>query len=145
MVGLEEQEPTEPAYDYAKLVEEYAAIIRGELPIHEAGIDLSQSALQVTPAGCSVDGEGIFVYRRDVWYSVMEYDINGDGIKELITFENSMNNDSPISGVILDIFTFYNGKPIWLIAGAERGIITLCKNGIIYERASGGAEAIGTD
>ena len=133
----------EPAYDYDQLVEAYCAVIRGDMSIYQTGIDLSKSALQSTPEGCSVDGDGFFVYRRDVWYSVMVYDINGDGVNELITFENEMDSDDPTSGAILDIFTFYDGQPVWLIAGEYRGRIELCENGIIHMNGSGGAEAIG--
>lgn len=143
VAGLVEPVSEGPAYDYDQLVEMYSAVISSEISIYQAGIDLSQSALMITPAGCSVDGDGFFAYRRDVWYSITEYDINGDGIKELMTFENSRNSDDPSSGSILDIFTFYDGKPVWLIAGEYRGRIQLCENGIIHMCGSGGAEAIG--
>lgn len=144
---LENTEPiqteTQPElYDYEMLVEEYRSFIEGEIPIDQASIDLSQSALNITPAGCSVDGEGFFVYRRDVRYSIAEYDINDDGIKELIIFEVYQDTEDDLDGPIIDIFTFRNGQPVWLIAGAQRCQITLCENGIIHERGSGGAEAI---
>ena len=64
-------------------------------------------------------------------------------MNELITFENEMDSDDPTSGAILDIFTFYDGQPVWLIAGEYRGRIELCENGIIHMNGSGGAEAIG--
>ena len=131
--------PTEAVlYDYEELIEDYAAIINGEISIDEAGIDLSQSALYITPSSCYIDQNGFFVYRYDVRYHIAGYDINGDQIKELIILE-----EGSWGACIMDIFTFCNGKPVWLIAGAERGRVDLYENGVIGMYGSGGAEAHG--
>ena len=136
-------ESAEESFDYEQLVIELSSFIHGEIPIDQAGIDLSWSALQITPAGCSLDENGFFVYRRDVRYSFALFDINNDGTKELITLEVSQDSEDDLDGAILDIFTFRNGEPVWLIAGAERTEIILCENGIIHEQGSGGEKAIG--
>ena len=128
------EEPTEAAlYDYEELIADYADIISGEIPIDEAGIDLSQSALNITPAGCSIGSEGYFEYRRNVCYYFTEYDINGDKVKELITFEGNEEDRN-----ILDIFTYVDDEPVWLIAGAYRGPVDLCEDGVVCWYGSGG-------
>lgn len=136
-------EPLETAYDYTELVADYSAFVRGEISVEDVCVDLSRYAYICTPALSCLNGEGYFVVRNDVRYSLVEYDINEDGIKELITLEVSQNTEDEMAGTIIDIFTYRDGQPVWLIGGAERCEIVLCENGIIHERGSGGAEAIG--
>ena len=135
---IETAAPTEPAvqYDYEQLIEDYTAIIRGTIPIDATEIDLSKSALNITPAGCSLDENGFFVYRRDVKYYFVEYDINDDQVMELIILEGDSRGAS-----IIDIFTYYDGQPVWLIAGEERGPVTLYEDNVIGVYGSGGISA----
>ena len=130
------EEPTEAVlYDYEELIVDYADIISGEIPIDEAGIDLSQSALNITPSSCYIDENGFFVYRYDVKFRITEYDINGDQIKELIVLE-----EGSLGACIMDIFTYHDGEPVWLIAGAERCYVDLYQDGVICVCRSGGAD-----
>ena len=132
--------PTEAAlYDYEELIEDYAAIISGEIPIDEAGIDLSQSALWVTPSGCIIDENGYFVSRGTVRFSFVKIDLDGDQIDELISLEEYKIGDDDWRGTILDIFTMKNDVPTWLIAGAYRAYVDIFTEGIIRRYSSGGA------
>ena len=135
---IETTAPTELAiqYDYEQLIEDYTSIINGEIPIDAAEIDLSESALNTTPATCYIDRNGYFVYRSDVRYHFAKYDINGDQIKELIILEGGSWGTT-----IIDIFTYREEEPVWLIAGAERSYVDLYENGVIGLCGSGGAEA----
>ena len=128
--------------DYDALVADYTSIIKGEMPIHEASVDLNRSDTWSTPACASIDSNGYFVTNSSstVRYSVFEYDINGDQINELITYEEYKVLDFGWEGTIIDIFTFYDGQPVLLISGEYRGWITLCKDGVIRYVGTGGAE-----
>lgn len=132
-------EPTEALYDYEKLVEEYTAIIMGELPIDQARIDLSQSALWSTPSGCTINEEGYFTIRGTVRFSFVQSDLDADGIDELISLEEYKVGNMEWEGTILDIFTLKDGKPNWLIAGAYRGYVDIFEDGIIRQWCDGGA------
>ena len=132
-----------PVSVYDALVADYSAVIRGELSVNEIGLDLSKYDYPVTPCGNYIDENGYLVIRYEVQYCSAEYDINDDGIKELLFLEASLECDEYSEATIMEIYTFYDGAPLWLIAGAERCQITLCENGIIHEQGNGGAEAIG--
>ena len=134
------EEPTEAVlYDYEQLIVDYADIISGEIPIDEAGIDLSQSALWVTPSGCIIDENGYFVSRGTVRFSFVKIDLDGDQVDELISLEEYKIGDDEWRGTILDIFTMKNDVPTWLIAGAYRGYVDIFTEGIIRRYSSGGA------
>lgn len=102
---------------------------------------LSMYTNNTTPFGSYIGADGYFVVSDGVQYYLAEYDINCDEINELLLLEETASNDSEWVTEILDIFTFYNGEPIWLIAGEYRGTIDLCEDGIIRFVGSGGAEA----
>ena len=129
--------------DYETLIEDYLSIMKGDIPIQQSNIDLSRSALWVTPAGSVIDQNGYFVIRDSVRYTVFEYDINGDQTNELITCEEYKMLDNEWEGEILDIFTFHEGKPVWLIAGQYRGWIDLCEDGVIRMVGNGGVASNG--
>lgn len=131
---------TVSAYD--ALIADYSAFIRGEIPAEEVCVDLSRYAYSCTPALSCLNEEGFFVVRNDAQYSFAEYDMNQDSVNELVVLEETAYFEGEPHRAIIDIYTFHDGKPIWLIAGEERCEIILCENGIIHERGSGGAEAI---
>ena len=129
-------EPTEAVYDYEALVADYSAVIRGHIPIDQVGMDLSRSALHVTPAGCTINEDGYFTVRGNVRFSFVQTDLDGDGIDELISLEEYKVSNQDWSGTILDIFTLKDGKPNWLIAGAY---VDIFGEGIIRQLSDGGA------
>lgn len=132
-------EPKEALYDYEQLVADYIAIISGEIPIDQAGIDLSQSALWVTPYGCTINDEGYFTTSGTVRFSFVQTDLDEDGIDELISLEEYKVGNMEWDGTILDIFTLKDGKPNWLIAGAYRGYVDIFEDGIIRQWCDGGS------
>lgn len=129
--------------DYDALIADYSAFIRGEMSAEEVCVDLSRYTYSCTPALSCLNEEGYFVVRNDAQYSFAEYDINQDSVNELVVLEETAYSEGERHRAIIDIYTFHDGQPIWLIAGAERCEIILCENGIIHEQGSGGAEAIG--
>lgn len=126
-------------YDYETLMEDYLSIIAGEIPIDQASIDLSQSALWETPVGCTIDENGYFTVRGTVRYSFVKIDLDGDLIEELISLEEYKIGDNDWHGAILDIFTMKDERPNWLIAGAYRGDVDIFEDGIIRYLSHGGA------
>ena len=132
-------EPAEDLFDYEKLIEDYTAIIKGDIPIDQAGMDLSQSALWVTPSGCTINEDGYFTIRGTVRFSFVRTDLDADGIDELISLEEYKVGDMDWRGTILDIFTLKDGKPNWLIAGAYRSDVDIFDDGIIRQLSHGGA------
>ena len=132
-------EPTEALYNYEQLVADYISIISGEIPIDQAGIDLSQSALWVTPYGCTINDEGYFTTSGTIRFSFVQTDLDEDGIDELISLEEYKVGNMEWDGTILDIFTLKDGKPNWLIAGAYRGYVDIFEDGIIRQWCDGGS------
>lgn len=128
---------------YSELLSEYSAVIRGEAPASLVPMDPDRYTYNCTPCGSYIDGDGYFVVRADIDYAFALYDINGDGVKELFVLEGEQTEDGKWDGPIADIFTFYNGRPVLLISGAERGRVSICENGYILMLGSGGAEAHG--
>lgn len=62
-------------------------------------------------------------------------DLDGNGIPELIVSDGS---------VIYDMYTMFAGQePIWLLSGSERMVYSLCEDGSIFYRGSGGAALTG--
>ena len=128
---------------YSELLSEYSAVIRGEAPASLVPMDPDRYTYNCTPCGSYIDGDGYFVVRADIDYAFALYDINGDGVKELFVLEGEQTEEGKWDGPIADIFTFYNGRPVLLISGEERGRVSICENGYILMLGSGGAEAHG--
>ena len=73
---------------------------------------------------------------RNIYYAL--YDINSDGVKELIVAEGENENYFTLH----DIFTYYNGKPVELLPYYEFGnrvYFTVHSNGVIYVEGSNSA------
>ena len=66
-------------------------------------------------------------------------DIDGNGIDELIFGENGNNPDDMWDGVVYEIYTTYNGKPVRVLKGWERNRYFLCENGMLANEGSSGA------
>ena len=66
-------------------------------------------------------------------------DIDGNGIDELIFGENGNNPDDMWDGIVYEIYTTYNGKPVRVLKGWERNRYFLCENGMLANEGSSGA------
>lgn len=66
-------------------------------------------------------------------------DIDGNGIDELIFLENRNNPDDEWDGIIYEMYTTYNGKPVRVLKGWERSRYFLCENGTLANEGSSGA------
>lgn len=70
-------------------------------------------------------------------------DIDGNGTDELIFGENGNNPDDTwddmLDGVVYEIYTTYNGKPVRVLKGWERNRYYFCENGMIANEGSSGA------
>ena len=65
------------------------------------------------------------------------YDINGDGIEELVIGEIA---EGEWKGVIYDIYAMVNREPAHVISGAERNRYYVCDDVFICNEISGGAD-----
>lgn len=84
----------------------------------------------------SMDLSPVYAYESE-FGAFIEYDIDGDGVGELLMGEQAEDG----SYQIYDIFTFNrrNGETIQLFSGGERDWCTLGGNGIIIENGSNSA------
>ena len=121
-------------YAYSELIETYGDVINGNTSIEDIGIDMSSSGLWVPPAGSGyIDENGFFVNTNSTSYFYTTYDINNDGLKELIIRDDYSS--------IVDIFTIHNNQIFLATSGLYRSNIELCEDGVIKRTGHGGAEA----
>lgn len=124
------------SYGYESLLNDYYAIICGELSRDNTEIDLTESSLWLTPEALPrTDEDGYFISDGASTFYYTIYDINNDGIDELLVREDSRSFSK-----ILDIFTMDNGLPTWLISCYYRNDMCVCENGFIRNIGFGGAE-----
>lgn len=64
------------------------------------------------------------------------YDVNGDGIEELFIGEIA---DGEWKGVIYDMYTMVNRKPVHVVSGGNRDRYFVCDDHFVCEEPSGGA------
>ncbi len=69
------------------------------------------------------------------------YDVNGDGIEELVIGEIA---DGAWKGVIYDMYTMVNRKPVHVVSGGARNRYYVCDDYFICNEYSSGANESGT-